>query len=333
MMGGYHTANPMPFKVRSKEQENVEVAWADRLNEKIVDTLSDFSIHKVGLIREGDAPAEGEEDTRKLVVKKFLSPYDAYDYIKEHLKDGMMIMAKGNFSFSTYNDNTQRKFQIRDIFLSKSEEGFANFVQTVLVDEDSFSKDSLKSAKETGEIVINTRVVDYVSKINGKKVGKNMTFGLPITIKVNQENPAVTQTIVEKLFKVKKGKIREIAIEGQVFEGYEQEQVSEKDIKISKDIQELIAMGLYTMEDVKEKMTVRGNKVSKLVFARPFMLKDKDDAKKIALDINDEKYVPEDLIVEIEEEKKDDNIDLSSLETNLDGTDDNIWLTQLGLGE
>lgn len=338
-MGGFSPSQNYPIKARTKGEggkqgENVDINWADRLNESVIETLNNYSTINIGLIREGEAPAEGEEDTRKLVVKRFLSAYDAIPYIQEHLKDGMMIMAKGSYGFSKYKEDDQKKFNIDSIFLSKQESGFANFVQTVLIDEDSFSKSSMKDAKETGEIVIQARVVDYVGKINGKKVGKNMTFNFPFSVKINQENPEMTEKIVNSLFKVKKGKIREIAIEGQIFEGFEQAQVSEKDVQLSKDVQELIAMGLYSKEEAMEKMTVRGNKVSKMLFTRPFILKDKDDATKIKMDVNDDKYVPEDLIVDIEE-KKEENIDLGSMlggEETSNDTGDNSWLAGLGLG-
>lgn len=334
MMGGFSPSQNYPIKARTKEGENVDIAWADRFNESIIDTLNSFSTFNIGLIRDGEEPEEGAEDKRKLVVKRFLSAFDAHDYIKEHLKGGMMIMAKGSYSFNEHNDDTKRKFQVQDIYLSRSEEGFANFVQTVILDQDSITKDSVKNAKTTGEIVVNARAVDYVGKIDGKKIGKNMLFDFPITIKVNEEDPTITEKIIANLFKVKKGKVREIAIEGQIFEGYEQQKVSEKDIQITKDVQELIAMGLYSKEEAMEKMTVRGNKISKLVFTRPFILKDKDDATKIKMDVNDEKYVPEDLIVNIEEEKKEDPIDLSKLaeEETSNAKGDNSWLAGLGLG-
>ncbi|MFJ8247375.1 hypothetical protein [Peribacillus asahii] len=342
MMGGFSPSMNYPIKAKTKlkdgesgKAQSVEINWADRLNESIVETIRDYDTIRIGLIRDGEEPAEGQEDKRKLIVKKFLSAYDAIDYIQENLKDGMKIMAKGSYKFSKYKEEDQKKFEIESIFLSRSEEGFANFVQTIILDEDSVSKASLKDAKETGEIIVSARAVDYVGKINGKKVGKNMTFDLPITVKIDKENPALTEAIISKFFKVKKGKVREITIEGQILEGYEQSQVSEKDVQMSKDIQELIAMGLYSKEEAMEKVTVRGNKVSKLLFTRPFIQKDKEDAKKILLDINDDKYVPEDLFVEIEEEKEEEKIDLNSLadEEEKSNAGDNSWLAGLGLGQ
>lgn len=337
-MGGNSPSMNYKIKVRNKpvdgkQGEKVEIEWADRLNESIVESVSDFDVFKVGLIREGDEPAEGEEDTRKLVVKKFLSSYDAHDYIQEHLKDGMMIMAKGKYSFQKFDDD-KKKFEIKDIFLSKSTEGFANFVQTILLDEDSISKDALKASKETGEVVISARAVDYVSKIKGKKVGKNMTFDFPVVVKVNEENPEITQTILSKLFKVKKGKIREITIEGQIFEGYDQKQISDKDIQLSDDVKQLIAMNLYSAEDAKKLLTVRGNKVSKMLFTRPYIIKDKDDATKVKMDFSDDKYVPEDLYVPMPEEEKetgDSEINLTDIAEETSNNQGDGWLKGLGL--
>ncbi|MGD2351996.1 hypothetical protein ACP8H2_09615 [Bacillus subtilis] len=336
MMGGFSPSNDYPIKARTKpvdgKSENVDISWADRLNESIIDTLSQYSTINIGLELEGEYNGEGK-DERKYIVKRFLSAYDAVVYIKEHLKDGMMIMAKGSHSFQKHNGEDKKRFNIESIFLSKQESGFANFVQTILIDEDSVTKSALKDAKESGYVAISARAVDYVGKIDGKPVKKNMTFEFPFVVKVNEENPELTEGIISKLFKVKKGKIREITIEGQILEGYEQSQVSEKDIKISKDVQELIAMGLYSKEEAMQKMTVRGNKISKMIFTRPFILKDKDDATKLQIDMNDSKYTPEDLYVEIEEDNKDDGqIDLSGATEELSNdTGDNSWLSSLGL--
>ncbi|MGM2776560.1 hypothetical protein ACS2QO_29555, partial [Bacillus cereus group sp. Bce015] len=86
---------------------------------------------------------------------------------------------------------------------------------------------------------------------------------------------------------------------------YEKQDVGSADIKLSAEIQELIAMGLYSEEEAKKKMTVRGNKVSKLVFARPLLVKDEKNPNG-TLDMNDNKYKPEDLIVALPEKEEAD---------------------------
>ncbi len=336
MMGGYHPTNPIIHSMNKEDNTSLKVNWADRLNSVIVDSVSDFKLHKVGLERKEDG---------SLDIKKFLSPVDVEEYLKQHLTDGMEITVKGSYQLSEYKDETQRKFQIQNIFLpyqakERDAEGKetgnmlpvqygAHFIQTVLLTEDSFKKIT-KADAEAGEVVVSAQAVDYVSKdAKGKEVKKNFPFALPITVVINKENPAMTEKILNALFKVKKGVVREITIEGEIFEGYEKQSVNSKDIQLSPEIQELIAMGLYSEEEAKAKMTVRGNKVSKLVFTRPFLKKDKDDATKFLPFMADDKYAPEDLIVVVEE-NQDSIPDVVDQGSGTDGGDQD-WMKALNL--
>jgi hypothetical protein len=335
MMGGYSPSNPVIYSMNKEDNSPIQVNFADRLNEAIVESTADFKLHKVGLERK-----EGGD----LVIKKFLSPMDVHDYLQENLKDGMEVTVKGSFTFSEYKDETQRKFQIQNIFLpyqqkEKDENGKetgnllpveyrANFVQTVLLNEDSFKKIT-KADAEAGEVVIPAQAVDYVGKKDGKEIKKNLPFAVPITVKINKDNPEMTEKILKALFDVKKGKVRELTIEGTILEGYEQQEVSSKDIELSDEIKELIAMGLYSEEEAKKKMTVRGNKVSKLIFTRPFLQKDKDDATKLKIDMNDDKYTPNDLVVVVEDTNSSDA--MNDLQDQGSDTDNNDWMKALGM--
>lgn len=339
MMGGYQPNNPIIYAMSKEDNQGFQVNWADRLNEKIVETVADFRLHKVGLKRDEEG---------KLIIKNFLSPIDVADYLKENLTDGMEVTIRGSFSFSEFNGETKRKIDIQSIFLpyqqkEKDEQGNdtgnllpvqygATFTQSILLTEDSYKR--LKKAdKDAGEIIIPAKAVDYVSKKDGKSIKKNLPFAVPITVKVNQENPEMTEKILGALFDVKKGKIRELTIEGTIIEGYDQQEISDKDIELSAEVQELIAMGLYSEEEAKSKMTVRGSKVSKLVFTRPFLQKDRDDATKLKLDMSDDKYTPEDLFVQIEEEKKEDSLTDDLTETQVGGeAGDTAWMGALGIG-
>ncbi|MGP0689747.1 hypothetical protein ACW5UC_24695 [Priestia aryabhattai] len=337
MMGGYAPSNPIIYAMNKEDNSPFTVNWNDRLNDGIVSTVADFKLHKVGLER---------DDNGKLIVKSFLSPVDVEQYLKQHLKDGMEITVRGQFEFSEYNDDTQRKMKIQNIFLpyqekEKDEKGNetgnllpvkyeARFTQTILLTEDSFKRIA-KADKDSGEVIIQARVVDYVSKRNGKQVKKNLTFPLPIVVKINQDKPEITDKILSAFFDVKKGKVREITIEGDIIEGYEQSETSSKDIEISPEIQELIDMGLYDEDEAKKKLTVRGSKVSKLVFSRPFLTK--NDQGKLVTDINDDKYKPEDLFVNIEQEETGDSLTGSVDETTSGGagTGDTSWMNALGI--
>ena len=203
--------------------------------------------------------------------------------------------------------------------------------QTVLLDEDSFKRIT-KQDKEDGEVVIRAYAPEYVSKVNGKPYKKTIPFSLPIHVRIG-EDIEKTQKILDKLFKVPKGKIRELTIEGEIVEGYEQGEVSSNDIELSAELKELIEMGLYSEKEAREKMVVRGNKVSKLIFTRPYLQKDKDDAKNLKVAIDDDKYKPEDMIIPDvndlnNEEKKDEEDPFADIETE---TNDDDWMQALGV--
>jgi hypothetical protein len=330
LMGGYSTAKPVIYTASKEDNAQLQINWADRFNEAVIDSVADYRLHKVGLERDEEG---------KLIVKKFLSPYDMIAYLKENLKDGMEVSVRGAFQFSEYKGDTQRRFQIQNIFLpyqKKNEETGellpveyrADFVQTILLDEESFKKITKEDA-EAGEVVVSAYAVDYVGKKDGKEIKKNLPFTLPIVVKINKENPEQTKKILDALFKVKKGKVRELTIEGYIVEGYEKQQVSDADIELSAEIKELIEMGLYSVEEAKEKMTVRGNKVSKLVFTRPYVIKDKNDATKILVDKDDDKYTAEDLIVPIEEDLQEDENPFDAM-SQTESTDDS-WMQALGI--
>ena len=67
------------------KSKSVEIAWEDRLDESLYDSISDSSFLTVGV----------EKDVKdKTVYKKFLTAYDAVEYLNEHLEDGMIVFKK-----------------------------------------------------------------------------------------------------------------------------------------------------------------------------------------------------------------------------------------------
>jgi hypothetical protein len=337
MMGGYASSNPVIYSMNKDDNSQVLVPFADRLKPEIVESAPDFKLHKVGVKR---------DENGGLIIEKFLSPMDVHDYLKENLVDGQEVTLRGAFEFSEYNDEPQRKFIIQNIFLpyqdkEKDENGKetgnilpvkyeATFVQTVLLNEDSFKKITKDHAKE-GEVVVDALAVEYLSKKNKQAYKKNVTFGVPITVRINKDNPAMTEKILNALFKVGKGKIREIHLEGNIIEGYDQQEVSNADIELSPEIQELIDMGLYTEDEAKKKMTVRGNKVRKLVFTRPYIQKDREDPTKNLPYMLDDKYVPEDLIPPELEEEKNKEAAFADIPDGASEPADDSWMQALGV--
>ena len=271
------------------KSKSVEIAWEDRLDESLYDSISDSSFLTVGV----------EKDVKeKTVYKKFLTAYDAVDYLNEHLEDGIIVNVKGTLGYSEYEENVSTKKDITSIVLSKveDEKDFkATFSQTILVDSKSIGKKN----EEKNTIELSAYVVDYVGKpkIDGEKivVRQNVTFPKTFEVAIN-ENPEITAKMLQKFFKPKKGKVAEITVTGNLVEGGSTVVITEDDIP--DDIKELIEMGLYSEEEAEKKIAVgnNGNREKRMIILKPdITYVGKDENRKPTVAFEDAKYDEDDL--------------------------------------
>ncbi len=318
-MGGFSTRNDNVVYVNAKEDfsNRYTIDWDDRFNEKVLETIHDNCFIKIGIEKYLDK--EGKEKT---YTKRFLSWYDAIQYLKEHLESGMVLNVKGDLKYSTYNDKIQIKKEIKSIFLSQKEpkDFRASFVQTVLLDKDSIGR----LDNETNEYPIIARVIDYTKMYNDKEVKQNVPYLLNYFMKVNEENPELTKKVIDKFFKVRKN-ITEIAVEGEFVEGTQVGEVTESDIP--DDMKELIELGLYTKDEVMGKLAVYGERVSKMYVSKPYIQKVKEGEKDILKTfVVPEKYKPEDLILDFMYADEKDSEEEPESE---DGSSQDDWLSEL----
>lgn len=270
------------------KSKSVEIAWEDRLDESLYDSISDSSFLTVGV----------EKDVKdKTVYKKFLTAYDAVEYLNEHLEDGMIVNVKGTIGYSEYEGNVSTKKEITSIVLSKidDEADFkATFSQTILVDSKSIGKKN----DDKGTMELAAYVVDYVGKpkIDGKKieVKKNVTYPKTFEVAIN-ENPEITAKMLQRFFKPKKGKITEITVTGNLVEGGSTVNITEDDIP--DDIKELIEMGLYSEEEAEKKIAVgNGNRERRMIIVKPDIIYvGTGDDRKPTVAFEDGKYDEDDL--------------------------------------
>ena len=270
------------------KSKSVEIAWEDRLDESLYDSISDSSFLTVGV----------EKDVKdKTVYKKFLTAYDAVEYLNEHLEDGMIVNVKGTIGYSEYEGNVSTKKEITSIVLSKidDEADFkATFSQTILVDSKSIGKKN----DDKGTMELAAYVVDYVGKpkINGEKieVKKNVTYPKTFEVAIN-ENPEITDKMLQRFFKPKKGKITEITVTGNLVEGGSTVNITEDDIP--DDIKELIEMGLYSEEEAEKKIAVgNGNRERRMILVKPdITYVGTGDDRKPTVAFEDGKYDEDDL--------------------------------------
>lgn len=270
------------------KSKSVEIAWEDRLDESLYDSISDSSFLTVGV----------EKDVKdKTVYKKFLTAYDAVEYLNEHLEDGMIVNVKGIIGYSEYEGNVSTKKEITSIVLSKidDEADFkATFSQTILVDSKSIGKKN----DDKGTMELAAYVVDYVGKpkIDGEKieVKKNVTYPKIFEVAIN-ENPEITAKMLQRFFKPKKGKITEITVTGNLVEGGSTVNITEDDIP--DDIKELIEMGLYSEEEAEKKIAVgNGNRERRMIIVKPdITYVGTGDDRKPTVAFEDGKYDEDDL--------------------------------------
>lgn len=303
------------------KSKSVEIAWEDRLDESLYDSISDSSFLTVGV----------EKDVKdKTVYKKFLTAYDAVEYLNEHLEDGMIVNVKGTIGYNEYEGNVSTKKEITSIVLSKidDEADFkATFSQTILVDSKSIGKKN----DDKGTMELAAYVVDYVGKpkIDGEKieVKKNVTYPKTFEVAIN-ENPEITAKMLQRFFKPKKGKITEITVTGNLVEGGSTVNITEDDIP--NDIKELIEMGLYSEEEAEKKIAVgNGNRERRMIIVKPdITYVGTGDDRKPTVAFEDGKYDEDDLYFYEQalldagaEPSSDDDTDSESEETSSEDDD------------
>jgi len=269
MMGGYGSERQNVLYVHGKKmnENNKEVDdygtqwkmdWEDRLNEELHAEIGEGCFLTVGI----------EKDAKdKTFYKKFLSQYDAIEYVKEHLESDMVIMVKGNLVYSVYDDNTQCKKEITSIVLSKQpeENHGAFFTQTILIDSDSVEK----LDKEKNSYAINGYVVDYVSKpvIDGKKVEIKANAVFAKRFEMLHTDDVKTPKLLKLMFGAKKEEVFAVNVEGIISKGASLITTTIDDLP--DDIKELIEYGAMTEADALEKCVGKGSKVETFIIQKP----------------------------------------------------------------
>lgn len=277
MMGGYGAdRDNVVYAHGTKKNENdkivddykkpIRINWEDRFDEEILDAVGQNCFITVGIEKD----IEG-----KTVYKKFLSQYDAIQYIQENLKDGVTVNVKGRLTYQEYNGSISVKKEITSIALSKTEEDDfrATFTQTLLLDSQAIGKPD----KETKSIPIYAMIIEYAKKHNDIKleykkngeIKKGLNIPLLKTFDIDIEDKEKTTKML-KFFKAKSKKVTELTVDGIFTKGsLDTTEVNEDDIP--EDIKELIEMGLIEKSEVMDKIAFSngGKKKERMVIVKP----------------------------------------------------------------
>lgn len=305
MMGGYGDERKNIIYAHGKKDDgsddfskSIQVAWEDRFNEDVLDTIGEMCFITVGL----------EKTTQgKTYYKKFLSAYDAIKYVEENLKDGMVINVKGVLRYSTYQENTQVRKTITSIVLSGIDDKSkyaAHFTQSILIDKDSADLKSID--KDKGTMYVNAFVLDYVKEMNGLEIKGQYPFPKEFEYAfADITNGERCKKAYNKLFKVKKG-ITMITFEGDFIENGAVVTMTFDDLP--DEIKELVECGVFTEEQAIEKCSSNGSKERRMVLRNPYVRKVGEE-KTPVLQLFEEKYTEDDLIFDIPNNDPEDELD------------------------
>lgn len=295
MLGGYSENGENKIYVHGKDEngnddfkKKIEVDWNDRFDDDVLEEVGDMSFINIGL----EKTSEG-----KTFYKKFLSAYDAIEYIREHLREDMVINVSGDLKYSEYNGNVQVRKNITSIALSKADDPSkykATFTQSILIDKDSASLKADNIDKDKGVMFVDARVLDYVKEVNGIEVKGQYPYRKRFEFALNLENEKQCKTIYEKLFKVKKG-VTQVTFDGEFVEGGAVVTVTLDDLP--NDIRDLVEMGVYTEEEACAKCTANGNRERRMVLKKPSIKLVGDDKTPVVQKF-EERFVEDDLVLD-----------------------------------
>ena len=320
MMGGFSRERKNQIYVHGKKadgsddwQNNFQIDWEDRFNEDLLDTIGDSCFIVVGLER---------TDSDKLFRNRFLSPYDAINYIKDNLENDDVITVRGNLKYSFYNNNVTMQRDIQSIFLSKAEpkDFRATFRQSVLLNKESVNpKEDVDT--ELNRAKIHARVLDYIKEINGTEIKGNYPFNFNFDF--DFENKKQFASFYEAVLKVTKD-ITQVNFEGEIINSGAVVQATKEDI--SDDLKALIDIGMYTEEEVLSKYA-SNNFERRYVLTKPILRKEGDgESAKVVAQVFKERYTEDELDVNAITVN---TVDTDSLAGAMNSDDDDEWLKEM----
>lgn len=349
LMNGYGSERDNVVYVFGKKEDgsidtsnSYTIDWEDRLDEDILKDIPDLLFTTVGLEK---------TDKDKTFYKKFLTGYDAIAYIHDHLEDGMVVNVRGQLRYTVYNGTIQYRKEINSIALSSAtpDKYRATFTQTMLLDKDSCTKNSLD--KDKSVLMVDAYVLEKFKEFNGYDLTDNgkikggqfvplkRTFEFPVDISTDDGKDKVSK-VLNKLFKVKKGTVTQVTFEGEFVETGATVQATEEDIP--DDIKELIEIGVYTLEEALAKCSENGSRERRMLITKPAIRMVGDEGSKVpVIQRIDEKFTEDDLLMdclipreedEDEEEVDEDTtetVDESDEENEEASSDDDSWLDAL----
>lgn len=284
MMAGYDTSKDGILYCHGVKQDGeriiddyehqIQVPFSKRFEER--DDLGESCYTVIGIVKDVND---------KVVPKKFLSQYDAIQYLNENLKDGMVVNVKGTLKYSSYNGKTQTERTITSIWLSNAEtkDFRAGFEQTVWFTQDGFTGEP----DDKGYLTLYGYVVDYYNKDI-----KNVCY--PYSISIDTKAMPKYNIIIETYLRPKNPDgVNKVNIEGRFIKTDNTVDITYEEL--SDDLKKMVDVGLLTQEDALGRAIGSARGESKVVLKSICTKKDTDTGV-VTLLIDSENSKVEDII-------------------------------------
>ena len=310
---GYDSKKGKTIYAMSKKGTMIEVPFADRMNQNMIDLVDDKSFIRVGIGKKTEKNEETGKEYKAWEYNKYLDLFDAIAFLNQimPLASTTKVRLQGRVRFNEYNNEVTRNYDLQSIYIltNNEDEGKEmpyklSFTQNVLLTEGCVDDSKLDSE---GLIEVNSKIYCVVSK---NKVKSAQILPVKFVMKATDEQKKATyKRTVDKFLTVKGDTVRRINLDCVFESGYVASNVSEEDLP--QEAIELIEDGLYSKEEVM-KMYANKERVDRLVIVRPLIRKIND---KPAVDYNDEEYTLDDLegneveIIEEEQVQSDEEVD------------------------
>ena len=239
MMGGYDTVKDSVIYCHGVKKDNngnvvddfdnqIQVPFKERYAER--EDIADSCYISIGIVKDTNG---------NTVKKRFLSAYDAINYLKENLVDETVVSVRGNLKFSSYQGKTQCKKEITSIWVStvKQEDFKASFDQQVWFTQDGFNE----TPDEDGFMNIYGYVVDYFNKDV-----KNVCY--PFSLAVDTKALPKYEIIIKNYLRPEKADgVNKVSVEGRWVKTDNSVEIKYEDL--SEDLKAQVDLGMLTEEE------------------------------------------------------------------------------------
>lgn len=293
-------------KSRTDYSKQLKIPYEKRFDEKILANVSTVSM----LVCKVEKDADG-----KLIEKHFLAKEDAIIYLSTALKNGSVYNVSGDISFRIgTDDKVLATFNIKRIYLLDVEEPKlkATFSLTVLADKDVYDRTTVPD--EGGYISLSCYVTEYMKEYKGLH---KAIVPLPFTVYMDTKANTNWQKVLTEFVVPHSDNVNEITLDGNIVSIGNVQTIALDEQ--SKDIQELVKMGLISEDELAKRATNNNSAVSKLVFTTPH-IEIKDGVMNVLYD--KEKFKASDIFA-TEQKKADLNVSASTTTGNSSAPADN----------